>query len=439
MESLFYIFCTTLPSHILPFALFWNFEWRSRKAAMVLVGANVLCKMAAAGFFFANGLYFRNAELLFAGIGFLIYACFLRLPWSKLLFTYLLVVDYLLIVRGIASFCAVHVWQSSPQGWQSTLVCVVLYLVTLPFLIRFFRRAAVQIYRLDAPRLWRTIWLIPALLTALTLLFTNTYLEDNVESLFFFLCRISLLVCVFVIYDVLLQSLEALEQQVTLREQVLLEKHLMDVQREEQKKQSLLLMEKAEQTRRQQHDLRHQLKVLQSLAGTDNPKLNQYLNTLLEQVPESIRTYCENPAVNALVSHYAAVCEREKIACACSLMVPAQQDQAMDIALCGIVGNLLENAVEACLRMTEGNRFLRLNSSLRSGVLTITMDNSFSGTVREENGKFYSSKRDGFGVGLSSVQATARDYGGNARFEAEGTVFHSSVYLHLAADVSRTD
>lgn len=49
-----------------------------------------------------------------------------------------------------------------------------------------------------------------------------------------------------------------------MREQMLFEKHLLDLQREEQKKQSLLLMEKAQQTKRQRHDLRHQLKVIQA-------------------------------------------------------------------------------------------------------------------------------------------------------------------------------
>ena len=31
---------------------------------------NVLCKMAAAAYFLANGLYFRNLELAFAVVGF---------------------------------------------------------------------------------------------------------------------------------------------------------------------------------------------------------------------------------------------------------------------------------------------------------------------------------------------------------------------------------
>ena len=94
--------------------------------------------------------------------------------------------------------------------------------------------------------------------------------------------------------------------------------------------------------------------------------------------------------------------------------------------------NLLENGVEACARMAGGEKFIRLNSSLEYGVLTITMDNSFDGQARQEDGKFLSSKRAGApGVGLSSIRAVAKAHQGDARFEADGLVFRSSVYAKL--------
>ena len=75
---------------------------------------------------------------------------------------------------------------------------------------------------------------------------------------------------------------------------------------------------------------------------------------------------------------------------------------------------------------------IRLNSSLEYGVLTVTMDNSFDGQARQEDGKFLSSKRAGVpGVGLSSIRAVAKAHQGDARFEADGQVFRSSVYAKL--------
>ena len=102
-----------------------------------------------------------------------------------------------------------------------------------------------------------------------------------------------------------------------------------------------------------------------------------------------------------------------------------------DSELCVVFANLLENAAEACGRMTDGRRFVSLRAGLREGVLTIVMDNSYDGSVREEEGQFFSSKRSDFGVGLASVRAVALKFGGDAHFTYDGAVFSSSVYLNL--------
>ena len=102
-----------------------------------------------------------------------------------------------------------------------------------------------------------------------------------------------------------------------------------------------------------------------------------------------------------------------------------------DSDLSVIFGNLLENAVEACDRMTEGDKFISLSSSLQNGLLAVTMDNSFDGNFRKEGDRVRSSKRDDFGIGLASVRSLAQKAGGDARFEANGNVFLSSVYVRI--------
>ncbi len=190
-------------------------------------------------------------------------------------------------------------------------------------------------------------------------------------------------------------------------------------------------MENAQQTRQLRHDLRHQLAAIQTMAGNGNPRLTEYLSSLIQDIPAAVTEYCENPVINAVVSRYASICQREGISLSTRLAVPAENPHMADSSLCVIFGNLLENAVEACGRMTEGKKFIHLNSRLDRGILTVTMDNSFSGAVHREKGRFRSSKREDFGVGLASIEAVARRHEGDARFETEGTVFHSLVYGKL--------
>ena len=164
---------------------------------------------------------------------------------------------------------------------------------------------------------------------------------------------------------------------------------------EEEEKRSLLLMETAQQTRQMRHDLRHHLRLIQAMAGDENPNLTAYISELIRDIPNAVRDYCENPTVNTVVSHYAARCQQEGIAFTARLTVPAQNENLDDRALCVVFANLLENGVEACGRHGRGEKFIRLNSSLEYGVLTITMDNSFDGQAQQEDGKFLSSKRVG--------------------------------------------
>lgn len=353
MSALFYLFCTTLPNHIIPFALFWRFPWRSRGAAMALICCNVLCKMAIAAYCLENGASFRGLELLFGLVGLLIYGFYLRVDFYKQLFVYILIVDYLLVVRGIASFGAVCLCGSSSQGWISSVACILLYSLSLPALIRLSCPIIGRIGRMDVPRLWRIIWLIPGLLTVLTLVSTNAYLDDSAGSAFFLLCRIGLLVCAVTICLMLFAMMESLQRQIVLEQRMVLEKKMMDMQMEEQKKHNLLIMENAEQTRQMRHDLRHQLTAIRAMAGTE--------------------------------------------------------------------------------------RFIHLNSVVRHGMLTVTMDNSFDGRVQMEDGKYRSSKRDALGIGLSSIQAVAKSHQGDARFEAKDRVFSSSVYAQIQEDGAKTE
>ncbi len=199
------------------------------------------------------------------------------------------------------------------------------------------------------------------------------------------------------------------------------------------------MAENDEAVKAQRHDLRHQLAVLRELSVQgDMEKLSEYLDTLIRKIPSDRELrLCENYAVNAIAAYYTSAAKEQNIKVDLLFAVPAELEPMTESDLCIIVGNLLENAVEACGRMTKGSRFIQLQSHLEYGILTITVDNSFNGMFREKNGVFLSSKRDGEGTGLSSVAAVAKKYGGTARFEAKNGVFQASVYVRITSESNK--
>jgi len=164
----------------------------------------------------------------------------------------------------------------------------------------------------------------------------------------------------------------------------------------------------------------------------ESERLGGYIDTLIGKIPgEKSAALCENYAVNAVAAHYCSAAKNRGIDVSARLAVPGEINGALESDLSIIVGNLLENALEACQRMEEGRRFIRMESRLKNGTLAITMDNSCAGKARKKGGIFLSSKREGGGSGLSSVMAVAQKYGGSARFEIKDGVFLSSVYVQI--------
>ena len=433
METVLYTFCAYLPIHLLAYLPFLDLLRFGRGWMALTVAGNLAVHLLGVAWAVSAG----RPELVMAvgmsmvPISLALYFLNIKLSPGKLAFTYVLLVNYQNIALGVAAFLAARLFHAGPRSLESGVLCLTLCALTFLPMYRLFRYAARQVYQIDAPRLWRVIWLIPAMMSGVVTAYTGSFDEELVGTWWFLLTRTSLLVCVVVVYWVLLSALEGLRKQAVLEEQLRFEAHLLETQITEQKKYNQLMVEHAEELHRQRHDLRHQLIAIQGLAREDNAPLRAYLDSLLDAIPASPQVYCENQAVNAVVSRCAGICRERGVDFTAQLTVPAETEQISDAELCVIFGNLMENAVEACTRMTEGRKFIRLNSTVHLGTLTVTMDNSFDGQVRQENGKFRSSKRDDFGVGLSSIRAVARKRGGDARFEPDGRVFRSSVYVRV--------
>ncbi len=214
-------------------------------------------------------------------------------------------------------------------------------------------------------------------------------------------------------------------------ERLAFEMGLMSIQMKEQKKYNELIAENEESLKKQRHDLHHHLIAIRELSENKNEKLSQYLDSLIQNIPTSYKKYCENKAVSAILSHYAAICEEEQISFESRLIVPETSKTPLSGDLSIIFGNLLENAIEACMKIDKDKRFIRISSNVNYELLVITMDNCYDGSFVSENGRFRSAKRKDFGIGLSSIQSVARKYHGDAKFEDKDGYFQSSVYMRI--------
>lgn len=192
-----------------------------------------------------------------------------------------------------------------------------------------------------------------------------------------------------------------------------------------------------EETRRLRHDMRHHLRILNTLYQEGSTaQIGEYLAGLMPSV--SFRepvTYTDNYALDAVLSHYETAAVKAGIETDLNISVPARAALPGD-ELCVVVGNLMENALEACQRQEGGRRFIHLKCSQDDRCLAIMLDNSFNGQVEYSGGYFRSSKRMGMGIGVESVRSIVKKYGGMAQFEPGEQVFSVSVVIPVSSGKS---
>ncbi|MCL1891631.1 MAG: GHKL domain-containing protein [Coriobacteriia bacterium] len=188
-----------------------------------------------------------------------------------------------------------------------------------------------------------------------------------------------------------------------------------------------------EEVRKLRHDMRHQLSVIRGyLEDKKNKKALEYLDSLYGTIPNTADLFvCDNFAVNALVGHYQAIAKEQGIQVDLKLVVPEKVGRVLDTDLCVIIGNLFENAIEACAYVDEHKRFIKIQSSTDSVRFTFVIDNSFDGHVDVRHGEFYSRKRAGKGIGMASVRAEVQKYDGSMKYETVDGVFKTSLYVKL--------
>lgn len=178
-----------------------------------------------------------------------------------------------------------------------------------------------------------------------------------------------------------------------------------------------------EQYDRQQvliHDIRHHLKTIDSLTQKgDLPAVARYIGEM-EQLPalqKQVR-YSSNPVLNAIVIRYQRVCQKKEIDFAVDIR-NASLDFLAPVDITALVGNLLENAVEA----TEGTPepYIEFSASIleTNGLILITIENTCKQLPEEDGtGSFITRKHDKHlhGIGLQSVRRTLKKYGGHIEF-----------------------
>ncbi len=185
------------------------------------------------------------------------------------------------------------------------------------------------------------------------------------------------------------------------------------------------------QIRGWRHDYRNHIQVLKSyLAMGDVEAASRYLDALSEDlntVDPALKT--GNKMTDIILNSKISLARSKQIRVEADAHVPVALSTA-EIDLCIIIGNLFDNAIEACMGLPEQERMIRVYMEMKSTQLYMSFTNSTAlKKQKKENGRFFSTKGQGHGYGLVRIDTIVGRYHGYISRNSEDGAFTTEILL----------
>ena len=202
------------------------------------------------------------------------------------------------------------------------------------------------------------------------------------------------------------------------------------------------LMEKNYQTLHQDlqenakriHDFHHHLQAILGLAEqAGNQKTKEYIHSLLDISYRDVRMCsCGNDIIDAVINCSAAEAARSQIDFQYNVELSSSLSQIAPIDLCAVLGNQVENALDACKKIPDSQRrFIQVSIRQNKSFVVIQVINSAYRNPFTADGRLVTNKEDSefHGLGLKSIQDTVDKYNGYLTNSYENHQFQSEALL----------
>lgn len=188
--------------------------------------------------------------------------------------------------------------------------------------------------------------------------------------------------------------------------------------------------------RRIRHDLKNHLSGLLGMVQTGQySEAEKYIMQMLDvsagNRPEEV-SRSGNIIVDSLINNAYAAAQKANIQFNVNVLVPTTIPFENG-HLAVILGNLMENALEACKELSKGQRFISLDVSYVKEVFQISIKNSYQKKRKKDIiGRYLSTKDDTIyhGLGLSSINHAIANYQGQMEIVDENNEFQVTVVMY---------
>lgn len=179
------------------------------------------------------------------------------------------------------------------------------------------------------------------------------------------------------------------------------------------------------------HDIKNHLQCLSALIYEKSYcKAQAYLTDILENKLDfgyaNIKT--SNQVVDAIVNTKLSVCNKKNIKT--TVHASPFELNINDVDICIVLGNLFDNAIEACEKI-DGERLIYFEILQKKSYVNITIRNTTKGNTIAENPNLKTTKRDKtlHGFGITAIKEIVEKYNGMVEIHEENANFYVNIWL----------
>ena len=200
-----------------------------------------------------------------------------------------------------------------------------------------------------------------------------------------------------------------------------------------------MLHQDLQENARRIHDFHHHLQAILGIAEqAEDHKTQEYVEALLEVSYRDVRL-CNsgNDIVDAVINCSAAEAARVQIDFHYDVDLSSDLSQISPIDLCAVLGNQVENALDACKKIPDSqHRFIQVSIRQNKNFVVIQVTNSAYRNPFTTDGRLVTDKENPefHGLGLKSIQDTVDKYNGyltnsyaDHRFQSEALLCFSAI------------
>lgn len=348
------------------------------------------------------------------------------------------------IAYGVAMFILENIIQSflypnyrslQIYSWYCFTIYLFLTLCTFPLMILFEEKVLKEyLYESNYNEMKREIFIVTAV--TVLYLFTNVVASLFMNQLIWHnILIISFLVFIFttVVIGVFYYTMF---WQIRMIKKRNLSQSLSKIQQLQLKS----IQSEIEKSRSIRHDVRQQYRTLRELlAKGELSEMEKLLSEGDEYiVKQSNMHFCREPVLDALLQYYVKMAAEKNIN-----LEPAIRLDSLPIIsseLTVLVGNLLENAVKSCLKIS-GERNIKLNMTKVQNHFLIYMENSCQSVKYNDDpqpdeegwlgANDFVSMDVGGGYGLKSIEEIVKKYNGQADYKFAPPVFICRIMMNI--------